>query len=109
MSNALYSKKMSLENFEQIDVRIDPEYGIVWVYQNPSPRPPATVTSVSTSFPRFHTSKVLPSTSNFTRKEKGTGDPLAKIADCCIIRWQGCGTAQPRLRPSNKINKRRRE
>jgi DSF synthase len=28
-----------LQCFRHIDVRIDPEYGIVWVYQNPTPRP----------------------------------------------------------------------
>jgi DSF synthase len=39
MNNIAYTNKLSLDNFEQIEVRIDPEYGIVWVYQNPSPRP----------------------------------------------------------------------
>ena len=29
----------SLENLSQIDVEIDPRYGIVWVYQKSSPRP----------------------------------------------------------------------
>lgn len=28
-----------LKSFKQIDVEIEPEYGIVWVYQNPAPRP----------------------------------------------------------------------
>ncbi len=39
MNNISYSKDVSLDNFKQIEVRIDPEFGIVWVYQNPSPRP----------------------------------------------------------------------
>lgn len=28
-----------LKSFTQIEVRIDPEHGILWVYQNPTPRP----------------------------------------------------------------------
>jgi len=39
MNNISYSKDVSIENFNQIEVRIDPEYGVVWLYQNPSPRP----------------------------------------------------------------------
>lgn len=31
--------EIQLRNFKQINVSIDPEYGIVWVIQNPTPRP----------------------------------------------------------------------
>jgi DSF synthase len=36
-----------LQSFSQIDVRIDPEYGIVWVYQRPTPRPCFNPTLIS--------------------------------------------------------------
>jgi DSF synthase len=39
MSTHTYSNDTSLEKFKQVDVQIDPDYGIVWVYQNPYPRP----------------------------------------------------------------------
>ncbi|MBI2969343.1 MAG: enoyl-CoA hydratase/isomerase family protein, partial [Gammaproteobacteria bacterium] len=38
-----------MRSFDQIQVRIDPEYGILWVYQKPSPRPcfnPALIAEV---------------------------------------------------------------
>lgn len=40
MSNITYSKKnVSLENFNQISIEIEPEQGIVWMYLKPHPRP----------------------------------------------------------------------
>lgn len=36
-----------LQSFTQIEVRIDPNYGIVWVYQKPSPRPCFNPTLIS--------------------------------------------------------------
>ena len=36
-----------LQSFTQIEVRIDPDYGIVWVYQKPSPRPCFNPTLIS--------------------------------------------------------------
>lgn len=40
MSNIIYSNKnVSLENFKQISIEIEPEQGIVWMYLKPHPRP----------------------------------------------------------------------
>ncbi len=39
MSNIAISKQVSLENFNQIRIEIEPEQGIVWMYLNPHPRP----------------------------------------------------------------------
>lgn len=39
MNTVSIGNDFSLENFSQIDVEIDPEYGVVWVYLNPSHRP----------------------------------------------------------------------
>lgn len=39
MSNVTYSKNISLENFNQISIEIEPELGIVWMYLKPHPRP----------------------------------------------------------------------
>ena len=39
MSTNAYSDIKTLKKLNQIDVQIDPDYGIVWVYQNPYPRP----------------------------------------------------------------------
>ncbi len=39
MSNVKYHNVESIQNFKQINVHIEPEKGIVWVYQKPHPRP----------------------------------------------------------------------
>ena len=39
MSNITYSKNVSLNNFKQINIDIEPELGIVWMILKPSPRP----------------------------------------------------------------------
>ncbi len=39
MNTHTICKDDTLKKFQHIDVEIDPEYGIVWVYQNPHPRP----------------------------------------------------------------------
>ena len=39
MSNITYSKSVSIDNFNQISLEIEPEQGIVWMYLNPHPRP----------------------------------------------------------------------
>jgi DSF synthase len=39
MSNITYSKSVSIDNFNQISVEIEPEQGIVWMYLKPHPRP----------------------------------------------------------------------
>ncbi|NKB37150.1 MAG: hypothetical protein GKR93_08245 [Gammaproteobacteria bacterium] len=39
MKTVAIKNEFSLENLTQIDVEIDPRYGIVWVYQKSSPRP----------------------------------------------------------------------
>lgn len=39
MSTYTISNDNTLSTFKQIDVQVDSEYGIVWVYQNPHPRP----------------------------------------------------------------------
>ena len=39
MSNITYSKSVSIENFNQIGIEIEPEQGIVWMYLKPYPRP----------------------------------------------------------------------
>jgi DSF synthase len=39
MNTVSIGNDFSLENLSQIDVEIDPEYGVVWVYLNPSHRP----------------------------------------------------------------------
>ena len=40
MSNITYNKKsISLDNFEQISIEIEPDKGIVWKYLKPHPRP----------------------------------------------------------------------
>lgn len=39
MSNVKYHNVETIQNFKQISVHIEPEAGIVWVYQKPHPRP----------------------------------------------------------------------
>ena len=39
MKTVAIKNEFSLENLSQIDVEIDPRYGIVWVYQKSTPRP----------------------------------------------------------------------
>lgn len=39
MSNVTYSKSVSIENFNQIKVEVEPEQGIVWMFLKPHPRP----------------------------------------------------------------------
>lgn len=39
MSNVTYSKNVSIDNFNQISLEIEPEQGIVWMYLKPHPRP----------------------------------------------------------------------
>ncbi len=39
MSAYNLTNEVQIRNFTQVDVKIDPEYGIVWVYQKPRPRP----------------------------------------------------------------------
>lgn len=39
MSNVTYSRNISLDNFKQIKIEIEPERGIVWKLLNPQPRP----------------------------------------------------------------------
>lgn len=39
MSNITCSKNVSIENFDQISLEIEPEKGIVWMYLKPHPRP----------------------------------------------------------------------
>jgi len=39
MSNVSYSKNVSIDNFNQISIEIEPEQGIVWMYLKPHPRP----------------------------------------------------------------------
>ncbi len=39
MSNITYSKSVSIDNFNQISLEIEPEQGIVWMYLKPHPRP----------------------------------------------------------------------
>lgn len=40
------TNEVQLRNYTQIDIKIDPEYGIVWIYQNPKPRPCYNITLV---------------------------------------------------------------
>jgi DSF synthase len=39
MNNVTYSKNVSIENFNQIKIEVEPEQGIVWLYLRPHPRP----------------------------------------------------------------------
>ena len=39
MRPSRFADDISNKNFTQIDVKVDPDRGIVWVYQNPAPRP----------------------------------------------------------------------
>ena len=39
MSTHNLTNHAQIRNFTQIELNIDPEYGICWVYQKPSPRP----------------------------------------------------------------------
>ena len=39
MNTVTIGNDFNLENFSQIDVEIDPDFGVVWVYLNPSRRP----------------------------------------------------------------------
>ena len=39
MSTVNLTHEAQLRNYSQMEVKIDPEYGIVWIYQNPKPRP----------------------------------------------------------------------
>ncbi len=39
MNTVSIGNDFNLNNFSQIDVEIDPRYGIVWLYQRPNPRP----------------------------------------------------------------------
>jgi len=39
MDNVTYSKSVSIDNFNQISIEIEPETGIVWMYLKPHPRP----------------------------------------------------------------------
>jgi DSF synthase len=39
MSNITYSKSVSIDNFNQISIEIEPEQGIVWMFLKPHPRP----------------------------------------------------------------------
>ena len=39
MSTHNLTNQVQIRNFKQIDLNIDPEYGICWVYQIPTPRP----------------------------------------------------------------------
>lgn len=39
MSAINLTNEAQIRNYTQLDVKIDSEYGIAWVYQNPSPRP----------------------------------------------------------------------
>jgi len=33
------TNEVQIRNYKQLDIKIDPEFGIVWIYQRPSPRP----------------------------------------------------------------------
>jgi DSF synthase len=39
MNNVTYSKSVSIDNFNQIGLEIEPEQGIAWMYLKPHPRP----------------------------------------------------------------------
>lgn len=47
MSTYSLTNEAQVRNFTQIDVKVDPEYGIVWIYQTPNPRPCFNPTLVS--------------------------------------------------------------
>ncbi len=39
MTTVNLTNEAQLRNYTQIEVKIDPEYGVAWIYQSPSPRP----------------------------------------------------------------------
>ncbi len=46
MSTVNIAHEAQLRNYTQMSVKIDPDYGIVWIYQNPKPRPCYNITLV---------------------------------------------------------------